>query len=130
MLGSLVTSLENKEMSFPEIPFNETLFDNELMQEYWNRSTENRSNQLLPDAVFEERELPSELEELERMSIDSVPTKVVKSKVLNNNRAQKERVKDASVTAKSFTTPKSSEIIGIILIIFLFLVLMSNLNWK
>jgi len=60
---------QNKEMSFPEISFNESMFDNNLMQEYWNRSTEDRTY-YEPDNQVEERQLPDDLSELSQLSME------------------------------------------------------------
>ena len=111
-------------MSFPEIPFNETLFDNELMQEYWNRSTENRSNQFGNESMHEEREMPSELQELQRMSEDSVVAQGIAMPFSVPNKKA-----NAKVLAKSFTTPTSGELIVVILVIFLAIIAMSHVNW-
>jgi hypothetical protein len=54
-------------MSFPEVPIDETLFEgNALMRQYWERSTENRSMNFVPDVRHEELALPDDLAEAAR----------------------------------------------------------------
>jgi hypothetical protein len=55
--------------TFPDVPFDESLFEaNELMREYWNRSTENRSVSMVKDSNVEEPFMPMELLELHEVS--------------------------------------------------------------
>lgn len=59
-------------MNFPDVPFDESLFEaNDMMKSYWERSTENRSDNFVRDVRTEEHDLPEELRELRQMTLDS-----------------------------------------------------------
>jgi hypothetical protein len=60
--------------SFPEMPFDESIFDsNDLMREYWERTTENRTQAFVQDIRIEETPYTDDLAELHRLSIKSFP---------------------------------------------------------
>jgi len=55
--------------TFPDVPFDESLFEaNELMREYWNRSTENRVTSMAKDSNVVEPFMATELLELHEVS--------------------------------------------------------------
>jgi hypothetical protein len=59
-------------MNFPDVPFDETLFEaNDMMKSYWERSTENRTENFVRDVRTEEQDLPEELRELRQLTLDS-----------------------------------------------------------
>jgi len=65
-------------MNFPEVPFDETLFEaNDMMKSYWERSTENREENFVRDVRTEEQDLPVELRELRQMTLDAFGDKAV-----------------------------------------------------
>lgn len=56
-------------MSFPEVPIDESLFEgNALMRQYWERSTENRSMNFVPDVRHEDLALPDDIAELKSLT--------------------------------------------------------------
>jgi hypothetical protein len=60
-------------MSFPEVPIDESLFEgNALMRQYWERSTENRSMNFVPDARHEDLGLPDDLAELKSLTAEGL----------------------------------------------------------
>ena len=59
-------------MNFPDVPFDESLFEaNQMMKTYWERSTENRNVEFVPDARAED-ELPTDLAELRVLSMETL----------------------------------------------------------
>lgn len=68
--------------TFPDVPFDESLFEaNELMREYWQRSTENRAISSVPDTTVEETLLVSELLQLQEMSKNTFERQLQKEEV-------------------------------------------------
>jgi hypothetical protein len=64
-------------MNFPDVPFDESLFDaNDMMKSYWERSTDNRHNEHVSDVPREEKTVHEELQnELYALSMESFNSK-------------------------------------------------------
>jgi hypothetical protein len=64
--------------NFPEMPFDESIFDsNDLMREYWERTTESRVQGFASDIRMEETHLTDDLAELHRLTVKSFPKEEV-----------------------------------------------------
>jgi hypothetical protein len=65
-------------MNFPDVPFDESLFEAiDMMKSYWERSTENRSDNFVRDVRTEEHDLPEELRQLRQLTLDSFTERVM-----------------------------------------------------
>lgn len=60
-------------MNFPDVPFDESLFEaNQMMKTYWERSTENRNVEFNAPRADSEDELPTDLAELRALSMEAL----------------------------------------------------------
>ena len=109
------------------------MFDNSLMKEYWNRSTEGRTH-YEQDNVVEERELPEELEELSALSKEKFMAHWNKSSTnLNQIVSNSERPTDfptqivskkgAQVMPKSLSKPTGWQTLWVIVSVIVALLL-------
>lgn len=62
------------------MPFDETLFEsNQMMRDYWNRSTEERTTDYVNDVITEEATLPEDIHELRQLSEQAYKPEAVRS---------------------------------------------------
>jgi len=86
--------------TFPNVPFDESLFEaNDLMLEYWQRSTEDRTHAYVPDVRAEEEYFAKDILELRERSIRSYEPKEVISQTSETERVREVPVKLHVVSA-------------------------------
>lgn len=82
-------------MHFPNVPIDERLFEsNELLREYWERSTDNRGVHFEADARFDKDPLLDDVQELRDLSVSAF-----------EETAQAPFVRDAIVLPKNEDAP-------------------------